>query len=48
MSGVSRVALVSDGGRGIGRAISLALADAGCDVAVTDRCAAPATRRSTI
>src|SRR5688572_10529436 len=32
-----RIALVSGGGRGIGKAISLALAEDGCDVAVNYR-----------
>ena len=34
---MTRVALVSGGGRGIGRSISLALAEDGCDVAVNYR-----------
>ena len=34
---MTRVALVSGGGRGIGKAISLALAEDGCDVAVNYR-----------
>ena len=42
---VTRVALVSGGSRGIGRAICLALAADGCDVAVNDRRDANAAER---